>query len=186
MRLTHEQQEICKILKNDAADVCCATLNREEITDLGEVHVLYTWEVTDASQGDVCYTTTNGKVCELAPGKIFDSLLRHVSQSTMSKPIVGELEWLLDNAKPYILGPDPDQDGRSLLAARIERYDFDDVVVDETIEQWFGTVSVDTRLVDIHLKNANELLWWFKHSPSTKSVKKDDYQEAFELIDSKA
>lgn len=193
MRLSHENKNTCKFLKNNAADICCAVLKVETITDLGEVHNLYTWEVADASQGDLCYITSiTGKIHELSVGGALESLLRHVSQGVWSKPVIGELEWLLDSAKPFVVGPDPDQDGRSLLAVRIERYDFDDVVVDdvavldEVIEQWFGKVSVDTRLVDTHLKNADMLEWWFKHSPSTKSLKKNAYQEAFDVNDSKA
>lgn len=186
MKLTHEQVKVCKTLKESATDICCAILNKEEIHDLGEKHTLYTREVTDNSQGDVCYKGPGGKIVELELDKPLESLIRHLTGTIWTKSVIGQLRYMLEHAEPYVVGTDPEQEGRVLIGVDIARYDFDDAAMDISVAQWFGKVSVDERLVDTHLKNANVLEWWFKHSPSTKSPKKDSYSEAFDVINSKA
>lgn len=180
MRTTNKMDDILHLLKRDNADVVCAVRKIEMIEDLGEVFSLKSWEVVaDACQGSVCYVdTATGNILPITREMgALEPLLRYVSQTPQSKAIAKELSTMLDCASPYVAGEDPENAGRTLIGVKIDRYDIKDASLDKIVEIWFGHVSVDTRLTDIHIQNATNLEWWVKHSPTTTLFVNNDKEE---------
>lgn len=174
MKVSRECQEMLEQLRHGVSMLITATYEEEDIEDLGKVYRIGEWVRTEPHLGYVCCVMTDGTIIGLQGPLQIDSFVRHISKQPdeVNKELTVELITLIDYAEPYAVGPDPENDGRTLLGVKIETHPDQNIKHGKAIEEWFGTVSVNTRLLKIHLRDAGYIAWWLSHSPSTKTLNK--------------